>query len=283
MGYRVFGLWALLTVVAIPELTLAGEVRVEVPFRLCRDYAIVVEGAIGPLEKLHFLLDTGAVPSVIDRRVAKRLRLTGSKQRLSVFSKNIRARRVILPDLRVGPVSVISVPVLVQDLSFVEEGLGVRVDGMIGLDILGRASFTIDYSAKKLAFGPAETLGSPHALQSGPGFVYLTIQVQSQPLYLVVDTGAKDLVLLATRVASQLNALQTQGTKASSNMGGTVYLKEVQLPEARLGTTELGTLNAFLLESQSGGNPGFDGLLGIRSLGVTRVAFDFERQTISWQ
>jgi hypothetical protein len=56
----------------------------------------------------------------------------------------------------------------------------------------------------------------------------------------------------------------------------------VDLPEARLGSTSLGSLNAFVLDSPAEGTPGFDGLLGVRSLGLTRLAFDFERQTISW-
>lgn len=113
--------------------------------------------------------------------------------------------------------------------------------------------------------------------------MYLTIRVQEKPMYLVVDTGAKDLILFSARVGSRLTGFRTQSTKTSTNMGGEVALKQVQLPEARLDNNNLGTLTAFLLDNPPQGNPGFDGLLGVRSLGLTRLAFDFERQTISWR
>jgi len=283
MRRKCFGIWMLLGLLVSCEAIWAGRERVEVPFKLYRGYAIVVQGSVGRLQKLNLLIDTGAVPSVIDRRIAKRLKLAGAVERLTVFSRDVQARRVVVPEVRVGPVIATSVAALVQDLSFIEQGLGVRVDAMVGLDMLGRTSFSIDYEAERLVFGLVEPSQSAHSLQVGPGFVYLTIHVQERPIYLVVDTGTKDLILFESRVQNRLNGLRAQGTKTSSNLGGEVRLRQVSLPEARLGSTPLGPLNAFLLDSPSQGTPGFDGLLGVRSLILTRLVFDFERQTISWE
>ena len=47
-------------------------------------------------------------------------------------------------------------PVIVQDLSFAEKALGIRVDAMIGFDVLGQSPFTIDYESRKLVFGPVD-------------------------------------------------------------------------------------------------------------------------------
>jgi predicted aspartyl protease len=283
MRGKSFGTWMLLGLLAVSETALAGGERVEVPFKLYRGYAIVVRGSVGPLQKLNLLIDTGAVPSILDQRIAKRLKLAGTVERLAVFSRDVQARRVVVPELRVGPVTATWVAALVQDLSFIEQGLGVRVDAMIGLDVLGHMSFSIDYEAEKLVFGPVEPSESPCALQVGPGFVYLTVHVQGRPIYLVVDTGSKDLILFESRVRDRINGLRAQGTKTSSNLGGEVKLRQVNLPEARLGSTPLGPLNAFLLESPGKGSPGFDGSLGVRLLVVKRLSFDFERQTLSWE
>ena len=44
-----------------------------IPFQLEGGFLIEVEGRIGQLEGLKFILDTGATHSVIDRRIADRL------------------------------------------------------------------------------------------------------------------------------------------------------------------------------------------------------------------
>src|SRR5207248_6456178 len=46
-----------------------------IPFELSDGYLIVVEGRIERLGKLRFVLDTGATRSVVDRKIADRLRV----------------------------------------------------------------------------------------------------------------------------------------------------------------------------------------------------------------
>lgn len=272
----------------LAAVLLAGNLAVaddqtQIPFKLYRGYTIVVQGSIGRLGKLNFLIDTGAVPSVVDERVARKLHLEGKTESLSVFSQNVQAQRVVLPEVRLGPVQAEALSVLVRDLAFIEEGIGVHVDAMVGLDVLGGKSFMIDYEAKELIFGGHDGFESSAILEAGPGYVFVQMLVSGRPMRLVVDTGAKDLILFEARVGNRLNGLRRQGTKGSSNMGGEATLKKVQLPEARLGTIDLGAVDALLLDSPARGNLGFDGLLGVRSLGLTRLAFDFERRTISWR
>ena len=45
---------------------------------------------------------------------------------------------------------------LVRDLSFAGETLGIRVDAMIGFDFIGQGPFTIDYHSRKVVFGPID-------------------------------------------------------------------------------------------------------------------------------
>src|SRR5262249_21373407 len=52
-----------------------------VPFKLYHDYIIVVRGSIGPLQGLNLLLDTGANPAAVERRLARKLRLVPERTR----------------------------------------------------------------------------------------------------------------------------------------------------------------------------------------------------------
>ncbi|MBZ5670754.1 MAG: retropepsin-like domain-containing protein [Acidobacteriia bacterium] len=92
----------------------------EIPFELCPGYTIVAEGEIGSLKGLRFLIDTGAMPSVLDERIAHQLHLSGKAQSVTVFSRKIKGQGVVLPSLKFGPIQVVSLPILVRDLTFLE-------------------------------------------------------------------------------------------------------------------------------------------------------------------
>ena len=88
--------WVTLTAVVlaawnlVPRVALAAHNPNEIPFKLYRSYAIVVRGSIGGVRNLNFLIDTGSVPSVLDRRIAQKMHLTGTVEKLSVFTKEMR-------------------------------------------------------------------------------------------------------------------------------------------------------------------------------------------------
>lgn len=83
----------------VPQGVLAAGKTNEVEFKLYGGYAVVARGSVGNLKSLNFLLDTGAVPSVLDERVANKLRLTGTVEKLSIFTKELEAERVSMPDV----------------------------------------------------------------------------------------------------------------------------------------------------------------------------------------
>jgi predicted aspartyl protease len=265
-----------------PRVVLAADNPNEVRFKLYRGYAIVVRGSVGNFKNLNFLIDTGAVPSVVDQRVAQRLHLTGTTDRLSVFTKKVDTERAIAPNVQVGPLRAEGLPVVVRDLSFAADALGTRVDAMIGFDFLSQSPFTIDYESKKIVFGPIDPTLTAVPYEAYPGYALVELKIQQQTLRLLVDTGASDLVLFRSATRDCQDAIKNVGTRAWSNMAGEIRVQQVQLKDAFLGATPWGAQGVFILPD--GGNPpaGLRGLLGVAALKAHRVGFDPYRRVIAW-
>jgi predicted aspartyl protease len=255
-----------------------------IPFKLYRGYLVVAQGSLGTLSRLNFLIDTGANPSAVDRRVARKLGLTGKAGRLVLYQQNVHSESVVLSNVRVGPIRAESVPGLIQDLSPVERILGVRIDAVIGLSVLQLSTFIIDYDAKRIIFGPVETWGLAVPFETGPPTLTVRGQIQDQSVRLLVDTGATDLLLFDCQLRDRLRQLPLRGVKPFLNSADTVFeTKEVRLSALRLGPDDFGVTKAFLVNDRAMCGLPFDGVVGVRSLGLKWIAFDFEHGNFSWK
>lgn len=241
---------------------------------------------MGSLEGLNFLIDTGANVSSIERRITKKLQLTGEAGKLSLFNQKVEVVRVMLPSLRLGPIRVESLPGLVQDLSPVEKALGVRIDAIVGFDVLSRSSFIVDYESKKIFFGPLEpsTLAVPFDAGSPTLGVTVQLRIQGQPVRLLVDTGAVQLLLYECNLPPNLHVLRTQYVEHSFNSARTQFdAEEITVPQVRLGASDFGAEKSFLLNDHADCRRSINGVLGVRSLGLKWIAFDFERRRFGWR
>jgi predicted aspartyl protease len=255
-----------------------GSVR----FSLYRDYLIVVKGSAEGLNELNLLVDTGADPSVVDQRLAAKLQLQPQAARVAVLNQTVAAGKAVLPHLEVGPVRIDNLPVLVEDLSFLEKGLQVRIDAVVGLDVLGRNSFSIDYKAREIHFGDCPLMPFSVPLQLQQRFVTVDVNLNAQPFRLLVDTGASSLMLFATRIQNRVLDLRVQQVKSSVNLAGRFDRKRVLFQDVRIGTVGLGQQAGFVVDDEKDPGRDFDGLLSPRALGVTEVAFDFQHGTLGW-
>src|ERR1043165_5906015 len=84
-------------------------VPAEVPFTLSQGFLITVEGRIGPLSRLKFILDKGTTRSMVDRKIAEKLALTRHPSQLFEFDRVVATEKTTLPDVQVGPVEVANV------------------------------------------------------------------------------------------------------------------------------------------------------------------------------
>jgi hypothetical protein len=163
-----------------------------------------------------------------------------------------------------------------------EKDLGIRVDGIIGMDVLGLNSFGIDYTTRKIVFGAAPVYGSVVPLQSTPPWLTVPVEMDGVSVRLLVDTAASGIILFQNRIGIRLPLLSL-GERKSSNLGAELRLQRVMLGNTKFGETDFGQMNAFVVKDQGDESREFDGLLAPTALGLKQIAFDFQRQTLSWK
>jgi predicted aspartyl protease len=278
------GLFLLVSFLANPGLVPGAHSPENIPFKIYRGYVIVVEGSIADFSNLHFVIDTGAVPSVVDGRIARKLKVGASPDHVTLFTRNATTKRATVPNLQLGPIRTSGLEILVGDLSFLGDSLGIRIDALIGTDVLSASSFTLDYTSKKINFGPANA--SLPSIPYDPSLPYLVVQllIQGRPLRLLVDTGAKGLVLFESRVRESQIPVRTVGRETWTNMAGEAEVKRVELLNVQLGPKHWEKRDATILEG-TGPDPSapIDGLLGVSALEAKHVVFDFSRKRLAWE
>ena len=258
----------------------SAEPTAEVPFELYQRHLIVTRGSIGPLNGRSLLIDTGTIPSMVDARIARKLKLKSESSTLVAFGRRVQIQSAVLDGLRIGPLQSGPVSAGISDLSYLE---GVRIDAIVGLDVLARKSFSIDYRTRVLRFAPAGREDSVAPLEVVWPFLTVRMTIAGQQVRLLVDTGSSDLVLFKTRMPTALSSAPWRGDKTVQYASGAARLLRVDLRQVGLGGHVWDTLRAWTLDRATAGYPeGIDGVLGVLSLGCQRVRFDFERGELGW-
>jgi predicted aspartyl protease len=253
-----------------------------VKFDLYRGYIIVARGSAGPFKNLHFLLDTGNSATILDRRLARKLRLDELPATVAVLDGRVGAGKAVVPSLQFGSIRRDNFSVLIQNLSFLQKALSVRVDGVIGLDLLGKSTFVVDYTAREIYFGPPAPLPISLPMRVKGGLAIVDAELNHSPVHLLVDTGASSLIIFETRMPRSISGLQISAIQRSTNLNGDFQRKEVWLHSLRLGETEFGLEPVFVVHDSRDAGRDFDGLMSPAALGITRVAVDLERGVLGF-
>jgi predicted aspartyl protease len=254
----------------------------KLPIRLHWGYLVIVEGSIGNVHKLNFLVDTGAYPSVVDQKIAISLGLAERPGRVNLSNKSVQTRLVVLPTLLLGPIEADSLPVLIEDLSFFQTVLGLKVDAIVGLDVLRKSSFSINYRTKEMLFGAGESLTFSAPFDTDVPVVSIRMGFPTRELRIVIDTGGPDLMLFQSRMSNSMG-LQELGTETVSDVGGTFQRRRVRLAEVNVGKETIGAQIAFVADDRRDDGDSFDGVLGVRGPQFWKIAFDFEQLRFSWE
>jgi predicted aspartyl protease len=277
MRDRNFWWLSLLTVLLVANPAARGDTeRQALRFDLYRDYLIVARGSAGPLKGLNFLLDTGASPTVLDRRLAQKLHLEELPASIAVLDGSVQAGQATLPSLTFGPMRKENLPVLIEDLSFFQKALPVHIDAVIGLDVLGQTAFEVDYPSREIHFGPLPQLANTLPIQMKAGLPIVDAEINHISLHLLVDTGASSLILFELSTPRPISPLKV------SAVIGEAERKQVWLRSVRLGEAQFGREPAFVVRSRTDGNHDFDGLMSPAALGITKLEIDLGRGLLTF-
>jgi predicted aspartyl protease len=259
----------------------ANSISTQIPFYLHRDHFIVVQGSIGDQQNLNFVVDTGATNTMISKKLAKQLGLKGKKKTAVAVGQKVKVEEVVLPDVQIGIACFESVTARVGRLAFVH---GLEVDALIGLTLLKRSNIAIDYTRMTLTLGSVPSCDSFIDFYGRLPFVLVRMQVQGQPLALLLDSGAgNDLILFKERVKDRFTWTRTNEKRSVQHLGGKTQLKKVQLYDVEMGRSQWAELTAYVMEDQVDGYGTLDGILGSGALGLDKLQLDFQNNRMSWE
>jgi Aspartyl protease len=255
----------------------------EVGFDLYYNYLIVVQGSAGPLKGLHFLVDTGASPSVLDRGLAQKLHLEERPANVAVVNGSAPAGLATMPSLELGPIRRDNFHVVTEDLWFIQKFLPVHIDAIVGLDVLGQSPFQIDYTSREIRFGPLPARARFLPLRIRAGLPVVEAELNSSSVNLMVDTGAPSLVLFMARTPSPASTVKIGSAQGPASTIGEVDRKLARLESVRLGAAEFGKEPVFMAPSRSDEfQDDFDGVMSPAALGISKVAVDVNRGVLAF-
>ena len=136
--------------VEAPADSAAGEVALELAGP--GDAAIVVPVSINGRGPFDFVLDTGATVTCIDQALADSLQLPPIRGTLGIgagVGGSGRMRLVRFDSVRVGQATAADLPGCTLDLAHIQ-GVGLDVDGLLGLNFLKPFRVTVDFQRSVL-------------------------------------------------------------------------------------------------------------------------------------
>jgi len=265
-------------VVAVLLAGCASAAQSSIPFKRAGEHLIVVQGSLGDLAKRNLVIDTGAYPSIVDTAVARKLHISGQREELDAVTHKLSRPVVILPSVDLGPIHASAVRAMTADLSAASRVFGIRIDALIGMDVLRGTNFLVDYRARSIHFGQFEPLPAAVPFSGTGPLLTVDLLSDSATIRMLVDTGAQSTLLLASRLHHDLP--QRGREREFTNLGGAFRLREVTLAAVQLGNVDLGSQAVFVEDSPDLPAYPFDGFLS--TIQFDQIAFDFERQTFSW-
>ncbi|HET7106345.1 MAG TPA: retropepsin-like aspartic protease [Candidatus Acidoferrum sp.] len=252
--------------------------RGTIPVKVYRGFLVVAEGQFGGTsDRKNFIIDTGTSPSILSLGVARQLALPLSQAKLSAIGRQSEIYGATVPEIRLGPLHALSLPVLVTDLSSIERDLDLSIAGILGMDVLGKSSFRLDYGNQLIEFGEIVPVGIPVSLSTHADLPIAEIKVAGKLLHLVVDTGSERLVFFGARSAAAVSPNKADIPLRGASVAGALPVRGASSLNFELDGKRFHQDAYFVPASEE---PLFDGLLSVRSLNIRVLSMDADRRIV---
>ena len=219
-----------------------------------------------------FLVDTGATATCLDARFAAELGLKPQATAAGTVKTNVTRgfKTAQVKKLELGGHVFENFAVAVLNLDHVDKALGRRMDGLLGMNVLRDAPFTIDQGGGSFSLGSARP-GTPSVpLTLEQGGVFMAMQVRGLNVRMKVDTGTSDTVLTTADFARVVaSGVAPTNVRMAGNVDVNGYttnqVARVLLAESKAGNL---TRQNFVLRE------GSDNLLGMDFFKGHVITFD---------
>jgi hypothetical protein len=252
----------------------------DVPIELQRGYLIAVRGRIGDRDGLTVVVDTGTLPTLVDARIARPFGQTGPKVPVDSFTRSDQLESVVIPSLALGPFTATNVSALAADLSPLEPRFGIKIDVVVGVSLLRGTCFSIDYVGRRLGFACRDGWRASLPLDHRSPHVVADVTIDGTRLRLLVDTGSQAVVIYEDAMPAVWRS-RIEADIEAWDFSGPVRLRRLVVDVITVGLVTWQRRPVHIL---AGGlaRRSYDGILGLRALGLSAVQFDLNRMVLSW-
>lgn len=251
----------------------------EIPFKL-HGHLVVVEASIGEVHDLAMVVDTGATFSLISPSIAKRLGLKTKKKEIIAVGREVTVKESVVENLKVGEVEFQQVSVRVGKLP---QFKGLKIDGLIGLDVLRNTNWTFDFVEEKLIAGWTDQLAGCQSFYPGLAFIPVRLNIGGAQVTVMLDTGTDKLMLFGDKVQDRVKMVKTTKVQNLRHVGGSTKMRRVLLSDVSLGDSSWKTREAHLVTASGEGYSGTGGIMGPMSLGLKQLHLDFQNNRVGIQ
>ncbi len=249
-----------------------------------------------------FVLDTGTPGLVLNLTYFRHYPTSNPVESGGVTGSTLSAQTTV-DSFRLGPISYRHLDADLVNLGHIENNKGVKIFGLMGLQLLERFEMIIDYSSNRLYLHliskkEAATYRSPQLLDSA-SYTIIPIDIEEhkmivylflkgRKLKFIIDTAAETNVLdsrLPGKVFEQVEITRRVTLNGSGNHKVEALVGD--LKGLRLGNRDIGALPVLITNLQSmcdAYNNCLDGMLGFDFLSLHKIGFNFvTRKMYIWK
>jgi hypothetical protein len=242
-----------------------------------------------------FVLDTGAPGLVLNITYFRHYPSSNPSEGGGITGVATAASRTMVDSLRLGPVKYAHVDADLINLGHIENSRGVRIYGLLGMELFARFEMIIDYGASVIYLhligkkepgvyrNPQLTDTSTYStipIDILDGRIIVYLYLKGKKLRFVIDSGAETNVLdsrLPDKVFQQVEI--TRKVKLDGSGGHKVEALYGDIKGLRIGERDIADLPVLITNLQSlcdaYNTNCLDGMLGFDFLSLHKIGFNF--------